>query len=86
MPQERVKVIRGLGDTFKTHATGVLIILAAAWRIDLKDFRSHLSSLANEGFAKVGANAPDVRRDLPEDRQFYAFEAATITLLPLGKR
>ena len=78
LENERRRVFASLGDTFKTNATGVLILLAAAWNIPLAKFKSHLIQLAAEDFVKIGANTPDVRGELPEEALVYLFEAAAL--------
>jgi ABC-type amino acid transport substrate-binding protein len=83
---ERQRTLAALSEPFKSNATGVLIMLAAAWKIDLEAFRTHLSSLAQEGFAKVGANAPDVRKEMPEQFHVYVFEASTLKPGIVGKQ
>lgn len=75
---ERPNVLRALGDTFKTNATGVLILLGAAWAIDLAKFKGHMLLLAREGFAKVGREAPNVSRELPEADSIYMYEVVSM--------
>ena len=75
---EAPQVLASFGDVFKANATGVLIVLAAAWKLDLDKFKAHLSALAADGFAKVGKDTPDVRREIPEDLQYYVYEATTL--------
>lgn len=75
---ERPAILRAFGDTFKTSATGALILLGAAWTVDLAKFNAHISLLAQEGFAKIGRNAPNVRCDLPETDLIYMYEVGSM--------
>jgi len=75
---ERPAMLASFGDVFKTNATGVLILLGAAWELDMDAFKKHLANLATEGFAKVGRETPDVKRDLPDEAQAYCYEVAMI--------
>ena len=75
---ERSGVLRTMQPTFKTNATGVLILLGAAWSVDHPKFIAHLSLLANEGFATVGRDTPDVSRSLPQADRIYMYECLLI--------
>jgi len=75
---ERPRVLAGCEDTLKARATAALILLGATREVSLQTFRQHLVSLAAEGFAKVGEQAPDVRAELPQDGQFYFYEAGLL--------
>ena len=75
---ERSGVLRAFGDTFKTNATGVLVLLGAAWAVDLAKFKGHMSLLAREGLARVGSEAPNVSSDLPEADLIYMYEVASM--------
>ena len=75
---ERPTVLRSFGETFKSNATGVLILLGAAWEIDITNFKEHMSSLAREGFAKVGRETPNVSQSLTEAQLTYMY---TLTLV-----
>lgn len=75
---ERSGVLRSFEGTFKTNATGALILLGAAWAVDHAKFKAHLSLLAREGFATVGSEAPDVSRELPETDLAYMYEVALL--------
>jgi hypothetical protein len=75
---ERSVVLRALGDTFKANATGTLILLGAAWQVDLEQFKAHISLLAREGFARTGRETPNVSRDLPKADLVYMYEVASM--------
>jgi hypothetical protein len=77
---ERSVVLRALGDTFKTNATGVLILLGAAWSVDFVKFREHMSLLAREGFVKVGRETPNVSQDLLEVDFAYMHEIVSMDI------
>ena len=62
---ERPKVLDSFPSIFKTNATGVLILLGAAWSVNLTEFKRHMLALAEDGFAQVGPNTPNVQRELP---------------------
>jgi hypothetical protein len=76
--ENRLHVFASLGDIFKTNATGVLILLGAAWNVPLDKFKDHIAQLAAEGFTKIGAETPDVRHELPEEALVYMFETAAL--------
>jgi len=76
--EERPGVLAGCEETLKTRATAALILLGATREVSLQTFRQHLTSLAVEGFAKVGEQAPDVRAELLRDDQFYFYEAGLL--------
>ena len=76
--EARRHVFANLEDTFKSNATGALILLAAAWNVPLEKFKDHLTQLAAEDFAKVGSETPDVRRELPEEFHLYMATAAVL--------
>jgi hypothetical protein len=75
---ERSVVLRAFGDTFKANATGTLILLGAAWAVDLAKFKAHISLLAREGFARTGRETPNVSRDLPEADLVYMYEVTSM--------
>jgi len=75
---EMAGVLASLSDIFKTNATGILILVAAARKVDLDRFKKHLEYLASMKFAKVGKQAPDLKKDLPDEDQIYLYEAAMI--------
>ena len=75
---ERVNIFDSLGDTFKTNATGVLILLGAAWRVDLDKFKAHILLLASEGFVKTGSSTPNVAQELPNDSLAYFYEVLSL--------
>lgn len=75
---EKSKVLFTLSDIFKTNATGVLIILGAAWQIDIARFREHMANLANLKFVQFGGNTPDVRAELPQNAQKYFLEVVAL--------
>jgi|SRR5450759_3267320 len=75
---ERPVVLRAFGATFKANATGTLIILGAAWAVDLAEYKAHMSLLAREGFARTGSETPNVSRDLPEADLVYMYEVTSI--------
>ena len=75
---ERSGVLRSLGRTFKTNATGVLILLGAAWAVDHAKFKAHMSLLARAGFATIGRDTPDVSHNLPEADVLYMYEVVAI--------
>ena len=75
---ERPNVLRTFGDTFRMNATGSLILLGAAWAVDLDKYKDHMLVLAREGFAMVGSDTPDVGGDIPEDDSVYMYETASI--------
>ena len=78
------RILSGFGDTFKTNATGVLIMVGAARQIDLDSFKGHMANLAELGFTKLGADTPNVRNDLLEDDIYYLYAAAAE--LPAGDK
>ena len=75
---ERQKVLASFSTIFKMNATGVLILLGAAWSMNLMDFKRHLQELADLGFAQVGRNTPNVQRDLPSTDTVYMYELTTL--------
>ena len=75
---ERSSVLRSLGQTFKTNATGVLILLGAAWEVDHAKFKAHMALLAREGFTTIGRDTPDVSHNLSEADLLYLYEIAAI--------
>ncbi len=75
---EMPTVLASFGDVFKTNATGVLILIAAAREINLDQYKKHLDYLSSMDFAKVGREAPDAGKDLPAGGHIYLYEAAMI--------
>lgn len=75
---ERPIVLRAFGDAFKANATGTLILLGAAWAVDLDQFIAHMSLLAREGFARTGSETPNVSRDLPKGDLVYMYKVTSI--------
>jgi len=64
-------VLSGLGDTYKTNATGVLILNGAAIKEDIAHYIRHMEMLAGMGFVKTGKSTPDVRNELPDEQMDY---------------
>lgn len=75
---ERTMVFNSFSAVFKMNSTGVLILLAAAWSLNLSDFARHMQALARDGFAQVGRNTPNVQQDLPSDDVVYMYELTTL--------
>jgi hypothetical protein len=76
---ERPKVLDSFSSIFKTNSTGVLILLGAALSVNLTEFKRHMQSLAEDGFAQVGRNTPNVQRELPSaDDAVYMYELTTL--------
>lgn len=76
--EERAKVLDSFSSVFKANATGILILLAAAWSVNLTEFRRHMRALAEDGFAQVGRNTPNVQHDLPATDAVYMYEVTTL--------
>jgi hypothetical protein len=79
---DRRAVFGALGQKFKTNATGVLILLGAAWALELSKFEHHIKDLASENFAQVGKETPDVSGELSKDDLVYLNTVVSITLPP----
>ncbi len=75
---ERPAILRAFQYEFKVNSTGVLILLGAAWRVDLAAFKKHMSLLASEGFVKAGRETPDVSGDLYYADLVYMYEVTSI--------
>ena len=75
---ERPKVLDSFSSIFKTNSTGLLILLGAAWAVNLTEFKRHMQALAEDGFAQVGRNTPNVQRDLPSADAVYMYELTTL--------
>jgi hypothetical protein len=71
--KEKSSCLSSLGDIFKTNATGVLILLGAAWQVDLEKYKAHMRELASYGFVKTGKQGPNVGRELPESDLVYMY-------------
>ncbi len=76
--RERQDVLRTFSTPFKVNVTGVLILLGAAWSMNLTDFKRHIKLLADDGFAQIGTDTPDVERDLPPENTIYMYEITTL--------
>jgi hypothetical protein len=76
---ERPKVLDSFSSIFKTNSTGVLILLGAAWSVNLTEFKRHMRSLAEDGFAQIGRNTPNVQRELPSADAVYMYELTTLS-------
>jgi hypothetical protein len=75
---ERPKALDSFSSVFKMNSTGVLILLGAAWSVNLTEFKRHMQALREDGFAQVGRNTPNVQRDLPPDDAVYMYELTTL--------
>jgi hypothetical protein len=75
---ERPKVLNSFSSIFKMNSTGVLILLGAAWSVNLTEFKRHMQALAEDGFAQVGRNTPNVQRELPSTDAVYMYELTTL--------
>jgi hypothetical protein len=75
---ERPKVLDSFSSIFKTNSTGVLILLGAAWSVNLTEFKGHMRSLAEDGFAQIGRNTPNVQRELSSADAVYMYELTTL--------
>lgn len=70
---ETTQCLSLFGDAFKTNATGVLILLGAAWQLDLMEYKAHMRWLANFGFIKSGKLTPNVERELAGSHPAYMY-------------
>jgi hypothetical protein len=75
---ERPKVLDSFSSIFKMNSTGVLILLGAAWSMNLTEFKRHMQVLAEDGFAQVGRDTPNVQRELPSPDSIYMYELTTL--------
>jgi hypothetical protein len=70
---EKPVCLTSFGDIFKTNATGALILLGAAWRVEFDTYKRHMRELADDGLVKHGRATPDVSRSLPKSDLPYMY-------------
>jgi hypothetical protein len=70
---EKPACLTSFGEIFKTNATGALILLGAAWRIELDAYKRHMRDLVNDGLVKHGRATPDVSQSLPKTDLHYMY-------------
>lgn len=75
---ERSRVLSSFSSAFKTNSTGALILLGAAWSLNLTDYKRHMQALAADNFVQVGKNTPNVGRDLLPSDMVYMYELTTL--------
>lgn len=71
MREEIPNCLAAFSSKFKANVTGVLIILAAASKVDLRKYKRHMQELAELRFVKTGADTPNVAQELPGSDLHY---------------